>query len=151
MSAPSTPYAVVVTYIPAVPLGTFAHAGIFFSDGTKISEVDVITDSFTAGKGFHLSGAHYNSPTSFSGALSLTWDAYFANGYPITLVLQDDGTNKKFGYSTDGGLFIQQVFSESHTNFVTPTEVGFFVDPNGATLVPSMVVLSWYVSTATLF
>lgn len=151
MTAPSTPYAVVATIIPYVPNGTFAHAGILFTDGTKISEIDVINDALVAAKVFHFSSAHYNSATSFNAANTLTWDAYLANGQPISLLLQDDGTNKKFGVSFDCGLYIQQVFSESHTSFLTPTEVGFFYDSNGSNQPGAIEVVNWYVSTSTLF
>ena len=158
MTAPSTPYCIVATFIPLIPNTLFAHAGVLFSDGTKISEFDVISDSIVVissggntSKISHLSGGHYTSATAFSAGLTLSWDNYITGGHPITFLLQDDGTNKKAGFSPDFGITIMQIYSESHTNFLTPTEVGFFYDANSANVAGGIVVLNWYVSSSTLF
>lgn len=129
-TAPATPYKYKILLTPLLPTGTFAHAGILFSDGTKISEVDVIYDTNDL---VHLSGAHYNSATSFSAALTLTPSGGYQHtaGLPLVLGLSDDGTNRKFFWYPDGYTEIQ-LFSESRTNFLTATEIGFFYDDNGA-------------------
>jgi hypothetical protein len=101
------------------------------------------------GKISHMASSHYNSPTSFNAGNTLLWDTYVTNGYPITLLLQDDGTNKKFAFSPDGGLYIIPTFSESHTSFVTPTQVGFFYDSNSSNYAGGIELLSWYIATNT--
>lgn len=150
-TAPATPYTIVATYIPMVPNANFAHAGILFSDGTKLSAVGLISDSIGIGKITHLTANHYNTASSGAGGLGLSFDQYTANGYPITLLLQDDGVNRKFGYSPDGGVYIQSLVSEGRTNFLTATQVGFYVDTNGSTAATFMVLVNWAVVASALF
>lgn len=148
MAVPATPYTIIASLIPLIPDAGFAHAGICLTDGTKVSDIGLISEG---SQRTHITGNHWNSVTSFNGGLSFVPPIAAGALSMITLAISDDGTNKKFGVSPDGGVFIQSVFSETHANFLTPTRVGYFVDPNSSSQVISMVLLNWFVAASALF
>ena len=56
--------------------------------------------------------------------------------------LEDNNTNRLWKYSADGLHWIQ-VYSESRTSFITPDEIGFYVEESGNAYSAAMTLLSW--------
>ncbi len=83
----------------------------------------------------------YTNSTTYSATYtSLTSGSI--NVFPAWLRIEDDNTNRKCSFSTDGQNWI--VFhTVGRTDFLTADEVGFFVDSNTTSLAPAMNLLSW--------
>jgi hypothetical protein len=60
----------------------------------------------------------------------------------IWLRIQDNGTNRIYSWSMDGVNF-EVSYTIGRTTYITPDEVGFFVNPANASYGPSMLLLSW--------
>jgi hypothetical protein len=153
-AVPATPYTAILTFRPTLPGaggGRFSHCGIEFDNGTAFSEFDTImTNGPNSSLYGDLSGAHYTNATTFSAALTLTQDVNIQAPTEITIAASDDGTNKVFWWVPDWSQVGNtttwiNMFSESHSNFLTPTNVGFFCDSNGSASATRMIIEGWTV------
>lgn len=92
--------------------------------------------------GLKLIGINWNSPTSYNGDIGAA-TAVQIEQWPEWMRLSDDGSNRVFAVSADGKTWVN-VFTYSRTEFLTPTHVGFYVNPNSAYSVgSSLTVFSW--------
>jgi hypothetical protein len=151
-SLPSTPWTVIAAVIPGVGV-TFPNGqsewsqGISISDGTKLTSFNV---GMGVGSNLQLNAAsvtQYNSVTSYntnSYTLSTT-------SFPLVvwLRIKDDGTTRTYSMSSDPTNFgWQQLYSEAHAGFLTPTTVGFSNDYYGTTnTFPGAPFVSFNVTT----
>lgn len=137
-SAPATPYKITACIAPLLHPGTNSSAvGIGWRDS---SSGRLATWLIYAGSGsIRFAYNKYDSPTSFNSS-------YFDVAGFFTpwlfMRLEDDGINRRIGYSTDGENFLF-FGSTSRTDFLTPNQVCIFTNPEN---VPAaMTVLSWQV------
>lgn len=150
---PSAPYTATMAIIPLLPFpSNFNACGICLRDsGTgKIITFGLASDSTQFASGQVLSAIKWNSATSFSGFYTLT-PTIAANyaaantlmlGPCLWLQIVDNNTNRLLKISNDGINF-QQLHSVSRTDFITPDQIGFFVNPNNASFGVTLDVLSW--------
>lgn len=146
-SAPSTPYTIVVGFLPWLQGATGAQAGVYFreSSGAKISGICAI------GNGRGIEVQKWNSPTSFNAVY--TTNAWIGAGfYPqiIWLAIVDDGADRKYGTSPDGYHWTV-VHSVGRTDFLTADQVGFSLDAESANTDMSAWLLSYKEETSALF
>jgi hypothetical protein len=152
IALPSTPFAITITFISTFPPAQFQQMGLYYTDGTKVVTFGPLFDS---NPGFGV--GHLTNVTTFSawarevqGNTGSTWAA----GKPMTLKIafNSAGTTATFSISNDCGISFQTFFSESTTAFTsTPTDIGFFVNPQQTQAgFPNMVLLlmSWLQGTS---
>lgn len=77
--------------------------------------------------GFGILSNQFNSDTSWNN-VALIAASWFDNDF--WMEIEDDLTNRIIRISADG-FHWQRVLSESRTTWVTPDQVGFFLNPNG--------------------
>lgn len=137
-AAPATPYKITALLCPMPGIGVNSSVvtiGWRESSSGKIAPFGVYI-SATANRIYY---AKYNTPTSFN---AVYFDVPGYLGQFIWLRLEDDGTNRRVGYSMDGKHFMFPQ-STSRTDFLTPDQVFIAVDPE--TVASAMTVLSWKV------
>jgi len=82
-----------------------------------------------------------NSPTSYSstpgGIIGIE------SGNPIWLRIVDDGTNRRFRFSYDGVNFYE-IFANGRTSFITPDQIGFYIDSVGLANTATINCISWH-------
>jgi len=83
----------------------------------------------------------FSDPTTASGTLQ-AFGANPANPPRLWLRLTDDGVNRTYHWSNNGQYFMQ-VYSHVRTGYITPDEIGFFVNASHATYAPGTTLLSW--------
>jgi hypothetical protein len=83
----------------------------------------------------------YDSPTAFSSHYSSNGGIRYSGGL-LWLRFTDDNTNRKCWISMDGINF-WQVSTIGRTDFITPDEIGFFVNNENATYDVATTLLSW--------
>lgn len=137
-AAPATPYKITACIVPLFHPGTNSSVvGVAWRDsGTgKIANFIVYTGTGGGRVGYN----KYNSPTSFNSSYFDV--AGFMTPY-VWLRLEDDGTNRRVGWSSDGKHFFF-FGSTPRTDFLTPDQVCILVDPENISA--AMTVLSWKV------
>jgi hypothetical protein len=142
-SAPSTPYTLTVAILPYMMFVSFHRLGVLFrqsSDG-KLVTFEVSYDSTANAALCKLVVNKWTNETTFSAEYTNILKAHPLNAL-IFLRISDDGTNRVCSYSTDGQHF-RQVHTVGRTDFLTANEVGFGADPNNATHVLGLTLLSW--------
>lgn len=74
--------------------------------------------------------AKWNNTTTFNSDYAGSLPAAtFMGGGCYWLQFKDDGTTRFFNASTDGVNWVT-ILTTSHTDWITPTHVGFYVDAN---------------------
>lgn len=88
----------------------------------------------------------FNSPTSFNANLSGQGlgNIMFA-GPMLWLKWQDDGTNRTLYWSSNGKYWIQ-MYQELNTAFVTPDQIGWFIDVNNSSNTAMSQLVSWNIT-----
>jgi hypothetical protein len=137
-SAPGTPYKYKFIVIPLLPAAANPEAGILFSDGTALSEINLTMIVSGSSVYCEMTANHWTNATTFSAALTIIHYFHPANT-PIVLGMSDDGTNRKFYYYPDGYTEIT-VFTETRTTFLTATKLGFFYNDNNANVGGGIIV-----------
>jgi len=172
-SVPSTPYTVVgcfvVDYAP-VPLTGSAQigaAGLFWSNGTTTGASTEFVFFSSIGSSYSLFAERQNA-FNLAGADTVShwvnWNGsagnggLYANNQPICVGVRDDGTNKAFAVSRDGipgttaapgSWYVAG--TETHTNFITPTNIGYFVDSLTSSQAVAMQLVGWTVYNSAIF
>lgn len=132
-ATPSTPYTVTIRMEGGGYLGVnYLQYGLCLRDSASGKVV-----TWAVGYGNTIRGTKWNSPTAYSADYS----NYPFYGQPW-LRIQDDGTNRSVWTSFDGMTFYR-LSSISRTDFITPDEIGFFVNANNASADQNMSLLSW--------
>lgn len=139
MTAPGTPYQVVARFTIA-PLATnFVGGGLCWRDSAsgKIQSWGHLYSGAVA-----MASQNWNSATSFSA----NQIAAISSAPVPWWRLVDDGTNRKCDVSSDGVNWVT-VGSFARTTFITPDQVGFFVNTNTVSRDITMTVHHWYAGT----
>jgi hypothetical protein len=151
VNLPVTPWTVIAALIIKPPMFMYSTStiyngnwweGIALSDGTKFKTFDI-------GKGNNavpvLEIDYYTTTSAFSHNVATSMYIF----PPLFwMKIHDDGSTRTYWYSTDPtNLDWQQVYSETHTNDVTPTMAGYVINLYGANLngitVTTGAFLSW--------
>ena len=134
----SPSYTIIVDVYYDIWGSSNAWAGVAISDGTKYE-----TFGPTSSAGQKLLVGTWTNPTTFSATpFTLTAGTSlpaFTPGF-ITLKLSDNGTNRVWSYSINGGLTFVQALSEASNTFLTPTQFGIFTINNNST---NFLVSTW--------
>ncbi len=139
LAAPATPYKITALICPLLTFGTNSPSscGIGWRD-SNTSRLAMFFISLSLTTGNRIVYNKFNTPTSFNSSY---FDALGFFSPFIWMRLENDGTRRRIGYSTDGKHFL--FFSSTvSTDFftVSPNQVCIFVDSESA-----MSVLSWKV------
>jgi hypothetical protein len=133
----STPYKYKFLFTPILALTGNSRCGVLFSDGTKHADIDI-----TFSSGIQFEAVNMNTATSVNAGLTLTSlppNPTNASGQPLVFGLGDDGANRSMYWYPDGYTEIL-LFQVGRTNFLTATELGFFVDDNSANKGTAMIL-----------
>jgi hypothetical protein len=141
---PTPPFTVEAAFITNVFPNTGAiAAGI----GIRDSSSGKLTLYGVGASYMDLYGYNYNSPTSSSGGIT-GWPGggtfHLPESNLIWVKYEDDNTNRKISFSVDGYTWTQ-IVSTSRTDWITPNQIGLWVDsyPGGGS--------SGYVDTGVTF
>lgn len=134
-AVPSAPYTVTIAFQPLITTASSSAVGLILRDGSGNLVTCDIRESGA------LASVKYTSPTSSASAYTVNGSILSGRG-TVWLRINDDNTNRKCLVSFDGVNF-WQVHSVSRTDFMTPTEIGFFVLNQNATYDVAMTLLSW--------
>jgi hypothetical protein len=139
ISAPATPYTITAGFLAQGPINANLRWGLIWRNS---SSTKIISFGHTCNGGpLELNVSQFNSSTSFSSnPLTVNW-ATFA---PVLwLRIKDDGSNRTYYTSADGVNWTQQ-FTDTHTNFFTPDQVGWGLYDNGNSSVNfDFTLISW--------
>ncbi|MCA9915037.1 MAG: hypothetical protein KC496_16900, partial [Anaerolineae bacterium] len=126
MSAPSTPYTITI-HFQALMWHAFKNAvGLVWrnSSSGKVVTLGCVSSNAASAVGYFTEIHRYNSPTSWNSTIA---DFDMPGIFPW-LRIEDDGTNRKSYVSINGQNWIE-INSISRTDFITPDQVGFFINP----------------------
>lgn len=135
-SIPSAPYTITAALVTNSQNVNYLFGGLVLRDSA--SGKLIVLEQFTNG-GF-IGLVNYNSPTSQSGTQS--GSKSHGNVGLVWFQIQDDNTNRTFRASADGTNWYQ-IYSGARTTFITPDQVGFFLDASHATADATMTVYSY--------
>lgn len=146
LAYPSAPFTRTLCCIPHVPIGTagYPNCGIVITDGTKVISLGVgWRQDATAGpnnvRGSFFEVIRWSTVSTFNAESFVYPGSYFA---PIWLRFNDNNTDRLYQVSYDGTNFTE-VFSETRTNYFTPTHIGFYVNSAGGSIYTGITVLGW--------
>lgn len=145
-AVPATPYTYTICFsrFGQVSSGN-GGVGILWTDGTTASDKAVLTGIFGP-EVFH---SKYSNATSFSAGYTSTNPGIGAA--PVCIAQQDDGTTRKIAISYDKATwFTFDYAGEGHTDFLTPTQLGYYTY-SGAAGVQTAVIISEDTVASTLF
>lgn len=135
---PSTPYVITAGVMPLLGFNVASSVcGIGWRESS--SGRLVILGTYFATTGNRVYHAKYNTPTSFNAVYQ---DVPGYIGQIVWFRLEDNGTNRRVGYSTDGTNFLY-IDSRTRTDFLTPDQVFIGVDPEN--IAAAMTIVSWKV------
>lgn len=147
ISYPSPTFEKTLCCIPNIPVGTqgYPNVGLAISDGTKIITMGIgwRADSSASSpnnyRGSYMEVIRWSGVSTFNAESFVYNTSYFG---PIWMKFRDDNTSRYFKVSYDGTNFIT-VFSESRTNYFTPTRLGYYVNSANASLYTGITILGW--------
>jgi len=126
----STPWTVTACVIPQLLAINFHGCGIYVRDsvGGKMTSIQVGSNSNQP----QIQCVNFDNETTFN-AFAITSQVTHHYGF-LWLQINDDGTNLKYRWSTNGINFTQ-FFSVARHNFLAagPDKVGFFIDSENTT------------------
>lgn len=135
-AVPTAPYSVTIGFIPH--LQTSQDMGLVLRASGSGNLIRWVANN---NGGLSWIVQRFNSPSSFNSTiatlstpispLSLAW-----------LRITDNNTNRIFSVSYDGQTWLDAL-SESRTAFITPDEIGFFVEEAGNSVQSAMTLLHW--------
>jgi hypothetical protein len=145
ISIPSTPFTIDACFaIQGYAQGTSIGYGLYQSDGTKLVTLQIShSTSLQAGE---LGVFNWNSVTSFNAAAFGTSDFAAGDNGHSCLRWNDNGTNVVTSWSSDAGFTWTQLGSVGRTAFLTPTQVGWYLDNFSSTTTTnvSITLISWF-------
>jgi hypothetical protein len=150
MAVPSTPYVQIACMEAQLPFLSFPSVGMIWTDGTNTSTSKIIQFIIleTTSDVFNV---QVSKQTGVTGGTTGYSGVNWAAGPSLCLALQDDGTTAlKYAYSYDRQNW-QVVLSTGRADFLTPTNVGVYVNTGGSNSAPSSHVFSWESVSGTLF
>lgn len=135
-TAPATPYTITASFVPRLTSSNFAGCGLCWRDGGG----QVII--FSQDSDGLVTVSKWTSATAFSAAYAGVLTSWLWRGPFVSFRITDDGTNRVCSVSMDG-VHWYQIHTIGRTDFMTATEVGFFVKDQSASYAPGMSLLSW--------
>jgi hypothetical protein len=152
-SVPSTPYTQIGCFEPnlATPTG-FPAAGIMLTNGTNTSTSGIIEYQYVINAANDPFSMNISKRTGVTGGGSnyTTTPASPGVGGSVCEAFQDDGTTRKAAYSFNKSDWFVML-SVSDTDFITPTEIGYYVNSLISNTVPAMHLFDWETVSGTLF
>lgn len=154
---PSTPFTQIACFDGAMPPSNFASLGMFISDGTNVSTSKLVTSAM-GNSSSGSSGGTVASVQTFdqrftnvtTATANPTYVTYGVN-LPICFAIQDDGsTNRKLAFSYDRQNWFVTL-TEARTTFLTPADIGYYVNTGSSGLAPIIHLVSWELVGSTLF
>lgn len=139
-SAPATPYTFTAFLRGMGGFSNYSMWGLCWRDSGSGSLV--LFDCYT---GCNLNARKMASPTSFNGDYFTIGTTSQISWSGVWFRLEDDGVNRNFYYSNNGFDFVK-VFNTARTDFITPNQIGIFVDCINAGIYTALHVLSWKVN-----
>jgi hypothetical protein len=134
---PSRPYTITALFKIQAVQANFFNSGLGFYN-TSSGRFIMMGFSNLADGGL-IQIQKFNSTTSFNGTYTAV--TVTAND-EIWIRVTDNGTNFIFSFSTNGFDWTQ-VDSRSRTDFITPDQVGWFMDAANSTYPASLWLLHW--------
>jgi hypothetical protein len=152
-SIPAAPYTVTVAFIPLFPFpSNFNACGIALRDSGsgKIITFGLSSDSTQWATSQVLSIIKWTNATTFSAfytptptvAASYAALTPYQMGPCLWLRIRDDNSNRVLSISSDGETF-HQLHTVGRTDFITPDQIGFFVNQQNASYGVKINILSW--------
>jgi len=146
MVAPATPYHIEVGFIPTLyPASNSSLSGLLFRDSVSGNLVSWHVDQAL----LHQVN-YYNSPTSVNTGNVFSTTSNMSLNNIVWYRIGDDGTGggaaRTFDFSYDGKNWVN-VASQGRTVFITPDEVGFFLDCENAASKPCYSAVVWWRAT----
>jgi hypothetical protein len=144
-TVPNTPYSIVLGYIPKWDWEVFGLNGGALRNSTN-GKISAVRTSTETNMNLHLVVEHYNDPNTSTG-LQYVYenDVYLGKRNPIYVKIEDDGTIRKFYYSTNPFNFPLLVGSYSNTTHMTTDQVGFYL--NNYNTVQSCHYIHWKIGS----
>lgn len=128
---PTAPYRLTLGFVPFHHPSGNNQRGVILRESSSGKLVSWVVNWAAGGPIFE--ALKWNSPTSANSSYTITPNsAAHLRGPLHFLQIHDDNTNRLFKYSVDGVNFFQ-VGSSTRTDFITPDEVGFAVNPDSST------------------
>lgn len=137
-SLPTPPYTIEFCFTPFINAANSSQCGIVL----RTSSSGLLqTSSITSSSGSPVSSIDsWNSATSYNTTAANT--GFYVLSQTIYIQIVDNNTNRIWSYSADGEYWLQ-LLSVSRTSFLTPDQVGFFVNSNGSGLIPKLILKSY--------
>lgn len=135
----------------------FSNAGLIWTDGTNATTSNLITfgpvfngTALTMMPGLQL---QVNKATGTVGATTGYSTVTVPNSESVNalcLGLSDDGTNRSYAYSYDKQNWYV-LLTTTRTDFLTPTEMGYYVNSAASNQIIEMHLFSWETVASALF
>lgn len=142
MAVPDTPYMQVGCFEGYQTGSNYVEIGMLWSDGTNAASSKIVTTALvTVNTNYLTFHQKYTNATTFPNTgYSVTNLSIPGSGF--CLALQDDGSTRTVAISHDKATWA--VFgSEAHTDYLTPTHIGFYVNSNESGKIPKLRVVHW--------
>jgi hypothetical protein len=151
MAAPATPYSITMYFKTLYHWDANRNPSDGFIWRNSGSGNLVIHHSYMASNVWRVQGLRNNSPTSNSGQYYDTWTPSSPDAGTWWRV-RDDGTTRYLDAGSDGRIW-SNVTSNTHTDFITPDQVGFTYNPYGYGLAtPGGITLyHWKITNSAAF
>jgi hypothetical protein len=137
-ATPSTPYTITAWFIPTMLFNgaNTDSMGILFRDSgsSKLS-------LFALGCASTVVVSNCTNDTTFSASPAGPFTPLIS-GRPICFRIADNATNRIYSLSYDGTTFLD-LYSVTRTTFLTPDQVGFYVNSGANQSTVTMTLLSW--------
>jgi hypothetical protein len=140
--ASSSNYTATALLFANMQLTNNTSFGLVLRDSTQTKLIQYGTTFDSNGKFIQFVN-YLNSPTSYNSTPGSSIG--ISPGMPIWMRIIDDGTNRRFRFSHDG-LSFYEIFANSRTGFITPDQIGFFVDPDLQASTSYLTLVSWHES-----
>lgn len=138
-AVPSLPYTITAAFLADHMTVQFPSAGIGWSDGTKYAVIRTTPDTAAVPYLF-ICSSKWSTTTAFSANYTQVGRHLF--GSIVWFRITEDNTNRTTYFSMDGQHWTQ-IHQVGRTDFLTATQVLFFVESNNATWPAGMLLLHW--------
>jgi hypothetical protein len=152
-AVPSTPYTQIGCFEGLIDSHVaFGEVGLVLTNGTNTSTSGIIEVQYVLQAATSPFGMAIQKRTGVTGAGSSYTISPSIPGLntPVCFAIQDDGTTRKTAYSFNRQDWTV-VQSIGDTDFITPTEIGYFVNSLASNEGPMMHLFDWETVASTLF
>ena len=147
ISYPSTPFTITMRFIPYLT-ENYHGAGFGISDGTKYYWLGFQPNYGSTSEGGNpgLTHKQCSSTSSCSGGGVITdfYPSPSSLGNMGVIQYSDNGTNRTWKMSLDGGNSWYASGTETNTAFLTPTRIGYIINAQTGSVATAMSVISWH-------